>query len=264
MAEKHKIPKTIKELERTVSERPVSWRAVAESIGVTRATVRKWRIGRSMPKEENIKKLKEAIRKIIVDFPVGTPEERHAKSMQRLGWDDNKWYLKRGRKTLFRDAMIKEAEKLASYGLIMEEIALFWHLNVASLQRWAKRYPEFGIAIKEGKLKADNEVVKSLYKRATGFTHTERHYEIEYQEDNTAVRMLRKEIVKETAPDVTAQIYWTKNRRPDKWRDDRNLGLFGGDGPPVSIRFVEEKPNRSKDEAPPPINNSVEKEETGE
>ena len=28
-----------------------------------------------------------------------------------------------------------------------------------------------------------------------------------------------KEVIKEVVPDTTAQIFWLKNRRPDKWRD---------------------------------------------
>ena len=31
--------------------------------------------------------------------------------------------------------------------------------------------------------------------------------------------IVTKRITKEMPPDVTAQIFWLKNRRPDKWRD---------------------------------------------
>lgn len=32
-----------------------------------------------------------------------------------------------------------------------------------------------------------------------------------------------KEVVKEVQPDTTAQIFWLKNRRPDLWRDRKDL-----------------------------------------
>ena len=35
--------------------------------------------------------------------------------------------------------------------------------------------------------------------------------------------VITKEITKEIPPDTTAQIFWLKNRRPDKWRDKQEL-----------------------------------------
>lgn len=37
-----------------------------------------------------------------------------------------------------------------------------------------------------------------------------------------------KRVTKEVVPDTTAQIFWLKNRRPDKWRDKRDLEHSGG------------------------------------
>ena len=36
-----------------------------------------------------------------------------------------------------------------------------------------------------------------------------------------------KEVVKEVSPDTTAQIFWLKNRKPDVWRDKRDVGVEG-------------------------------------
>ena len=33
--------------------------------------------------------------------------------------------------------------------------------------------------------------------------------------------VITKEITKEVVPDTTAQIFWLKNRKPEKWRDKR-------------------------------------------
>lgn len=41
----------------------------------------------------------------------------------------------------------------------------------------------------------------------------------ELQSEEAGPLVITKEITKEIAPDVTAQIFWLKNRRPDKWRD---------------------------------------------
>lgn len=36
-----------------------------------------------------------------------------------------------------------------------------------------------------------------------------------------------KRVTKEVVPDTTAQIFWLKNRRPDKWRDKQSMEHSG-------------------------------------
>ena len=37
-----------------------------------------------------------------------------------------------------------------------------------------------------------------------------------------------KTVKKEVAPDTTAQIFWLKNRKPEKWRDKQEVQHSGG------------------------------------
>lgn len=39
------------------------------------------------------------------------------------------------------------------------------------------------------------------------------------EEQNEGALVVTKKVTKEVVPDVTAQIFWLKNRKPDKWRD---------------------------------------------
>lgn len=169
-------------------------------------------------------------------------EKRHENAIKKLGYNPDEYYIKRGRKTLFRLAMIKEVRKLAGLGLVVEEIATFWGIGYSTLKRYMKNKRQFKAALKEGRVIADKNVEDSLYKRAIGFKTTELHYEIEYEQDAAgavkAMKKLKKEIVKQIAGDTTAQIFWLKNRRPDKWRDDRGLSLFGPEGEPVSVQYI--------------------------
>lgn len=58
-----------------------------------------------------------------------------------------------------------------------------------------------------------------MLKRALGYEYTEttREYIPELDEMKTT-----KKVTKQVAPDTTAQIFWLKNRKPDKWRDKLN------------------------------------------
>ena len=132
--------------------------------------------------------------------------------------------MPRGRKSLFREYMIEEGEKLAALGLTMEEIAEFWNVKRNVLYRWSRKYPEFEYTLKKGKLKADTKVTESLYKRAIGYEYDEIHTkEIIIGEGEEAKKAIIKDkiITKQISPDVTAQIYWLQNRRPDLWKDRR-------------------------------------------
>lgn len=143
--------------------------------------------------------------------------------------------MKRGRKTIFKDKVHDEAIKLARHGLTLDEIADFWNIHRATLYRWLRKYPEFSDALKKAKAEADRKVEESLYKRALGYKYEEKHYEKFGKE-----MVLKKTIEKQIAPDVTAQIFWLKNRRPENWRDDRALLLTGDkDSMPIPIQFVE-------------------------
>jgi len=129
----------------------------------------------------------------------------------------------RGRKPLFKKHMIEEAEKLAELGLTNEEIADFWGRSRRAFQYWLNRYPELLHTLKRGKLKADKEVEKKLYQRAMGYEYEERTHE-----RRAGKLMYMKRVEKQVAPDVTAQIFWLKNRRPDLWRDKHEQDISGG------------------------------------
>ncbi len=177
-------------------------------------------------------------------------ELRHATCIAKLGFDDKSWAQKRGRKTLFRAHMVKEGEQLAGMGHTMEDIASFWGVHKRTVERWANRHPEFRRALKDGRIRADAAVESSLYRRAQGYRFTEVHWK-EYvipagKRAGEVVRYKDKEVIKEVPPDVTACIFWLKNRRPALWRDDRQLGFFDDEGAPLPLRYVIVPPKEPK------------------
>lgn len=79
-------------------------------------------------------------------------------------------------------------EGWARDGLTDEQIAHNVNITTTTLYDWKKRFPAISETLKKGKEIVDYEVENALFRSA--------------MEGNT-----------------TAQIFWLKNRRPDKWRD---------------------------------------------
>lgn len=79
-------------------------------------------------------------------------------------------------------------EGWARDGLTDEEIAKNMGVRTSTLYEWKNKYSEISEALKKGKEFADYQIENALYNSAL--------------DGNT-----------------TAQIFWLKNRRPDKWRD---------------------------------------------
>jgi hypothetical protein len=87
-----------------------------------------------------------------------------------------------------------EVEKLAELGFTDVEIASWFGLSERTITNY-KKDPEFLAVLKRGKMNADREVLRSLYKNAT------------------------------VKNNVTAQIFWLKNRQPERWRERHELNI---------------------------------------
>lgn len=118
-----------------------------------------------------------------------------------------------GRPRLYEDRFAIQATKLCSLGATDEDLADFFGVNIRTIKRWMVEFPDFCHAVKTAKEEANDRVVRSLYQRAVGYTFD-------------AVKIMTsagKEMVvpyrEHVPPDVTAQIFWLKNRRKDEWRD---------------------------------------------
>lgn len=135
-------------------------------------------------------------------------------------------------------------EGWARDGLIDEQIAHNMGVHVSTLYDWKKRFPELSEALKKGKEVVDYQVENALLKRALGYEYTE----VMVEEGTDGTR--RRETVKQVAPDVAAQIFWLKNRRPDRWRDrPRETAAEDEDGSGVVILApVKESAEQAKEE----------------
>lgn len=112
---------------------------------------------------------------------------------------------------------LKLLEGWARDGLTDEQVAKNIGIATGTLYDWKNKHPEISEALKKGKEVVDIQVENALLKRALGYEYTEEKVEISEKDGKKVVQT-----VKHVAPDTTAQIFWLKNRRPDKWRDKQN------------------------------------------
>lgn len=155
---------------------------------------------------------------------------------------------RRGRLTKYDETFPLRAQDYARRGMVDKEIAAKLGIAVWTFYRYQKQYSEFCEAIKKGKKPVDVEVENALLKRALGFEYEEvlTEYElVKIEEENkgkTAVPVKVKKTKKMVVPDTTACIFWSKNRRPDLWKDKQDLAVSGG----VSITVFSAVPRSKK------------------
>lgn len=133
--------------------------------------------------------------------------------------------MNRGRPTAFRSEYIDMAYvACAEMGAMDTQLAKLFQVSIRTIYQWRRAHPEFSQSLKRGKDKYDSEVVeKALLKRANGFQYSE----VTQEPAKAGEMRVTKRIKKYMPPDVTAQIFWLKNRRPGRWKDrqDVNLGV---------------------------------------
>lgn len=126
-----------------------------------------------------------------------------------------------------------QLEAWARDGLTDDQIAANIGIVRSTLSEWKTRFSDISDALKKGKEVVDVQVENALLKRALGYTYVEttREQVIDYDPDTGekvgAHMEVTKEVTKEVQPDTTAQIFWLKNRKPDVWRDKRDVGING-------------------------------------
>lgn len=126
-----------------------------------------------------------------------------------------------------------QLEAWARNGLTDEQIAANMGITRSTLNEWKKKYSDISDTLKRGKDIVDIQVENALLKRALGYTYIETTQErVGDYDPHTGLKTgshmeVTKTVTKEVQPDTTAQIFWLKNRKPDTWRDKRDVGIEG-------------------------------------
>lgn len=114
---------------------------------------------------------------------------------------------------------------MAKLGMTDAQMAGVIGKTEQTINNWKSAHPDFFESIKAAKAEADRLVENSLFKRATGMTVKDTKFAT-FEGDITD----KKEYDKELPPDVTACIFWLKNRMPEKYRDTQHHEIGGSIG----------------------------------
>ena len=150
-----------------------------------------------------------------------------------------------GRPTDYLQEYNEQAYKLCLLGAIDTEMSDFFGVSEVTINAWKQKHPEFLKSINQAKTISDERVVRSLYERATGYSHPED----KIFNDNGNPLVVPTE--KHYPPDATSCIFWLKNRDPSNWRDKQDhehSGQIDGDRKyTVEIIRPKEEGNNNED-----------------
>lgn len=141
-----------------------------------------------------------------------------------------------GRPSEYKPEYCELATNYAYLGATDDKMSEYFEVSKQTFNAWKNEHPEFLDSIRAGRHEADAQVVKSLYQRAKGYTVNEITLSDVKAEDEALLisptgelseetKVMRKVTitVKHILPDPTAIRFWLMNRRPQEWRDKKEI-----------------------------------------
>lgn len=110
-------------------------------------------------------------------------------------------------------------ERWKRNGASDEKIAERLGVAYSTFRVYIKQFSALSAVLKKGKEIVDTEVENALLKRALGFDYEE----VTREQNKNGELVVTKIVKKHIAPDITAQIFWLKNRCPAEWKDKREI-----------------------------------------
>ena len=148
-----------------------------------------------------------------------------------------------GRPSKYKEDYAEQAEKICTlFGADDKEMAKFFKVAKSTINLWKLEHEQFSDSLKRGKDSYDTKKVElSLLDRALGYEHEEIKF-FSHEGEVTDERT----VTKHYPPDVTALIFWLKNRNPKRWRDIKAMELTGKDGGPIETKVIVYLPDNER------------------
>jgi hemoglobin-like flavoprotein len=118
-----------------------------------------------------------------------------------------------GRPTKYQPAFARTCLFMAQRGATIAEMADACDIDTRNFYHWMNKHPELREAFDAGNDAFNPRVERALAELAVGYSVDEEQW------FNVGGELVRKIVRKHYPPNVTAIIYHTKNRMPERWRD---------------------------------------------
>jgi hypothetical protein len=173
-----------------------------------------------------------------------------------------------GRPTLYQPKYAEIARRMFAQGATRADLADGFGVTINTVVAWQFEHQEFSDCCKQGREAADERVEQSFYERAVGYTYDSEKILVVQGE------VIRAPIKEHVPPDPRAAEFWLRNRRPDRWKDAKQLEtrvaeddpflafLKSIDGhvmrpvepnePVIEVEYAELKSEKEDQVAPPP------------
>ena len=139
-----------------------------------------------------------------------------------------------GRKSKFKQTMLREVYNYAVLGATDKQISDLIGVQVSTFDKWKASNPKLADTLERGKCQADALVEQALYHKAIGYSHPDIQY------FNYRGRIIAQPCTKHYPPDTTAQIFWLKNRRRERWAEVSELHMKHSGS--IGLRKIEDIP----------------------
>jgi hypothetical protein len=118
---------------------------------------------------------------------------------------------------------LPEVQLWYSEGADDKIVAKKLNIGLTTFYKIKKQYPKFSEVLQKGKDIPDEQAVSALFKRVVGYDYEEVITEYKVGENGVVVPSLIRKIKKHVPGDVNAQRFWTMNRRPNDWREKKEI-----------------------------------------
>lgn len=123
-------------------------------------------------------------------------------------------------------------EGWARDGLIDQQIAHNMGIAYSTFRDWVDKFPALSASLKKGKAPVDLEVENALLNSAKGYTtKVKKPIKVKTKKQLAGKGTIEEEHIEFVdeevyiPPNTAAQIFWLKNRRPDKWREKQDVSV---------------------------------------
>lgn len=132
---------------------------------------------------------------------------------------------KPGPKSTYKEEIGQKAYLMALYGMTEAEMAGVLGVGINTWCKWKRDHAHLRENLERGKLPADLEVVRALFKRAVGYEYPDLHWASErreiYDANGRIVETKTKPVAipykRHMPPDMKAVQMWLSNRTKGRW-----------------------------------------------